>query len=109
SNPAPVTATLHHWDPNPKKSTMLRDFSAGLLSDGRLMETRVNPKEAATISRMLNTKPPKQNTKEAKKRTQNNTNNETQTESGEKAPKPMEPIDFNLLEDIPAWFRSMRL
>jgi len=26
-----------------------------------------------------------------------------------KSPKPVEPIDFKLLSDIPAWFRSMRL
>lgn len=26
-----------------------------------------------------------------------------------KSPKPVEPIDFKLLQDIPAWFRSMRL
>ncbi|RKP07086.1 hypothetical protein THASP1DRAFT_2808, partial [Thamnocephalis sphaerospora] len=28
---------------------------------------------------------------------------------GEKSPKPMEPVDFALLDDIPGWFRSMRL
>lgn len=26
-----------------------------------------------------------------------------------KSPKPVEPVDFKLLNDIPAWFRSMRL
>ncbi|KAI9599228.1 hypothetical protein BDF19DRAFT_342806, partial [Syncephalis fuscata] len=29
--------------------------------------------------------------------------------AGEKSPKPQEPVDFAVLEDISAWFRSMRL
>jgi hypothetical protein len=102
----PASVTMHHWDPNPKKSTMLRDFSAGLLSDGRLMDTKVNSKEAAAISRMLSNKNAKLGMKDAKKRA---TTGEGTTETTEKSSKPQEPIDFALLEDIAAWFRSMRL